>query len=259
MASGVNLPALAEPVFENEDTYEPRRRVLADTFTPTPEQLASKKLKVAFFDADSTLRVAPSGSVSANSARDMWLLPLVSQKIAQLNAEGYLVVIVSNQGGIPKNISLKQADAALDFVRSMTGWLNPQAQFHYFDFADKYDNDRKPATGMMDRLEQKIKDKYGADFVIDKAESFMCGDSAYKKGQTRPDGKEGTDFSDSDRGVAEKYGIKFVDPADLFRWRQYGYERFTSKAMVDEFFEKHPELKGKPTGRCPFPSLVPKP
>jgi len=231
------------------------RRVLDADYEPPADQLVAKKIKVAFFDADSTLRVAPSGSVSAGQERDVWILPLVSKKIAELQAEGYLVVIVSNQGGVPKNVSLEQADAALNFVRRMVAWLNPLAKIQYFDFAEKYDNDRKPNTGMMDRLNELLKAKFGAE--IDKEKSFMCGDSAYKKGQQRPDGKEGTDFSDSDRGVAEKYGIKFIDPADLFEWRKYGYERFPTLESVDEFFERNPELRGKPLGPCPFPSLVP--
>ncbi len=246
-----------KPIGSEEEAYVVQRRILADSYTPTPEQLKSGKIKIAVFDADSTLRLAPSGNVSANNGRDVWLLPLVTKRIAELNAEGYLVLIASNQAGIPKYISLKQSDSALDFVRRMAAWLNPSAVFHYYDFAENNDNDRKPNTGMLDRLEAKLKAKYGDKVVIDKANSFMCGDSAYKKTDTRPDGKPGTDFSNSDRGLAEKYGIRFSDPADEFGWRQYGIERFMNKKMIDQFFVDHPELKGKPVGRCPFPSLVP--
>jgi DNA 3'-phosphatase len=209
----------------------------------------SGKIKVAFFDADSTLRVAPSGQVSANGPRDAWVLPGVTSEIERLNAEGYLVVIVSNQGGVPKKVSLADADGALDFVRKMVEWLNPNARIHYLDFAEKYDRDRKPDVGMFERVERMIAEKYeGA--TIDLKQSFMCGDAAGEPG----------DMSDSDRKVAKNYhDIEFKDPADFFHWRKHGVTRFKSKAEVDEYFAKNPHLRLPFPGKCPFPSLVPKP
>ncbi len=217
------------------------RRTLPDDF----HYDGSGKIKVAFFDADSTLRVAPSGGVSAGGKRDVWILPNVSGEIARLNREGYLVVIVSNQGGVPKRVSLQDADGALDFTRKMIRWLDAEARIHYFDFAELYDRDRKPDTGMMERLEAMLIAKYGA--AIDRKESFMCGDAARK----------GIDLSDSDRKVADNFGIPFKDPADFFHWRRYGYERFTKKSQIDEFYEKNPQLKKPVSGPCPFPSLLP--
>src|SRR6188508_2373519 len=66
---------------------------------PCPD---TEKVRVAFFDADSTLRVAKNYTVSANGPKDVNILPFVGPKIAELNAQGYLVAIVSNQGGISK-------------------------------------------------------------------------------------------------------------------------------------------------------------
>lgn len=222
----------------------------------------SGKVKVAFFDADSTLRVAPSGGVSAGGKRDAWILPLVTTELARLQREGYVIVIVSNQGGVPKRVSMEDADGALDFTRQMIRWLNPEAIVHYYDFATGYDHDRKPETGMMERFEKTLKEdidkRYHANVEIDREHSFMCGDAAYKEGQTRPDGKPGTDISDSDRKVAENFRLRFIDPADLFHWRKYGYDRFEKKEQVDEFYAKNPQLKLPAPGPCPFPSLVKK-
>ena len=264
-------PPEAQQQAANTPPYQIGRQIISESFKPP-----TKKVKVAFFDADSTLRIAPSDSVSANSGRDVWLLPLVTKEIARLNAEGYLVVIVSNQGGVSKpgdpppkdgkpRPTLEAADSALRFVGQMAEWLNPAAKIHYYDFAENYDNNRKPKTGMFERVAEKIKEKFGEDYELDKEQSFMSGDSSWKKGVEIPadklepgQPKIGQDFSDSDRLVAEAYGIKFIDPAKFFGWRQYGIERFTAKPQIDAFYKAHPELKGpKPVGPCPFPSLVP--
>lgn len=231
-----------------------QRRKLSPLFAPKDPT----RIKLAGFDADSTVRVAPSGNVSANSGRDVWILPLVSQEIARLNEEGYLVALFSNQGGVPKMVSLEDADEALDFVRKMLVWLNPKAVIHYYDFAENRDHDRKPETGMFERAEGIVQKLYGPQAKFDREHSFMCGDSAYTSKQIRPDGKPGTDFSSSDREVAANFNIPFIDPADLFHWRKYGYERFENKQAVDDFFKKNPQLKIVMGERCPFPSLLKK-
>lgn len=224
------------------------RRIISDDYKFD----GNPNVKVAFFDADSTLRVAPSGSVSANSGRDVWLLPQVTTEMERLNQEGYFIAIVSNQGGIPKNVSLEDADEALDRVRRMSRWLNPKAIIHYYDFAENRDHDRKPQTGMLERVEQKLQEKFGAAVKVDRANSFMCGDSAYTSKETMPDGRPGSDFSNSDRLVAENFGIRFVDPADFFQWRKYGYDRIHKKAQIDEFFERNPSLIKPAPGPCPI-------
>lgn len=222
------------------------RRILSPNYRPT-----SKKVKVAVFDADSTLRVAPSGNVSANHERDFFLLPFVTEKIAELVRQGYLVVIASNQAGVGRHVTLEQADAALFRLRKLVHHFNPAAEIHYHDFAEKNDGDRKPQTGMIDRLEQILRDEFEDEFpgiAIDRKRSFVCGDAAYKKakkgepGQTRPDGSPGTDVSDSDRMLAHNAGMAFIDPADFFEWvKRGGPVRFHSKPEVDAFFEAHPE------------------
>ena len=50
------------------------RQRIASSFVPP-----SGPVKVAFFDADSTRRVAPSGKVSANGPTDVALLPGVER------------------------------------------------------------------------------------------------------------------------------------------------------------------------------------
>ncbi len=70
---------------------------------------------------------------------------------------------------------------------------------------------------------------------------MMVGDAAWKRGvDTRPDGKAGDDFSNSDRRFAETLrrvrkspkGIAFYHPRDVFGWAQRGVERISTLAEL---------------------------
>lgn len=200
-------------------------RLKFSDFTPP----ADGKIKVAFFDADSTLRVSKSGSVSANGPADVALLPGVAKKLAELAKEGYLINIVSNQQGVQfGHVSLDEADAALQYtiklIREAGGTV------HGYHFAEADGPRRKPDIGMASDLEAAAKQQFGAHVSFNLAESFMVGDSAYKKpsvdkrtgeakpGDKRPNGKDGVDFSNSDRLFAEKLGVPFHEPDSFFAW-----------------------------------------
>jgi bifunctional polynucleotide phosphatase/kinase len=166
------------------------------------------KVKVAFFDADSTLRVSLSGSVSANHINDVQILPCVSQRLAQLTRKGYLIALASNQGGVAAGfISYQTADGALRTTINKIKAENPAVRIHSYDFADQRDIFRKPNIGMAQALENNLA-KLGLS--IDKSNSLMVGDSLYKTYGH---------FSNSDRLFAENYGLSRVyDPADFFGW-----------------------------------------
>lgn len=207
-----------------EEIYElntPKRQTLLSPFTTNKDG----SVNVAFFDADSTLRVTKSGSLSPNSPNDYIILPNVTNTLARLYKQGYLIVIVSNQGGIPKFVSLKKAE--LSFKYLIRDLANNGAKVHYFDFGENYDENRKPEIGMATRLEQALK-RRGA--FVNKENSFMVGDAAYKKSlkdqpaEIRPDGREGFNFSNSDRLFAENYGIRFMEPQHFFKWADHGID-----------------------------------
>lgn len=220
--------------------YQPQRRQIASGY----QFDGNEAVKVAFFDADSTLRVSLSGSVSANGPKDVLLLPWVGAKLVELARQGYFIAIVSNQGGIPRHVSLENADKALAYAVELI--RRQGGDVHYFDFAELKGDDTKPGTGMAARLERALQEKFGANVRIDKDNSLMVGDSAYKRadakgpGDTRPDGKPGTHFSNSDRLFAENYGIRFEEPADFFGWRRWGVEVFERADEVKEFLQAHP-------------------
>lgn len=177
-----------------------------------------KQVKVAFFDADDTLRFAPSGAVTANSERDVFILPRVSEKMKELKKKGYFIAIVSNQGGVGLGkVPFEVADQALMYTIAKIQEKDPSLKIDYYDFAENSKEDifAKPNTGMAVYLENLLKQ---SSIQIDWSESLMVGDAQYGKNEVSPRGIRGSDFSNSDRLFAERLGIKSFHPRDLFQW-----------------------------------------
>lgn len=175
-------------------------------------------IRVAFFDADSTLRVSKMGAVTANTVDDVDILPFAAGAIRARTKEGFLVAIVSNQGGVAAGkTTLEVAEGALLTTVRKLGELG--AQVNYFDFAEGDNEDRKPGTGMATRLEETLQTKCGRG--IDKKLSTMTGDSGFKKDVDKDNakGEPDDDFSNSDRLFAENFGIAFAEPKDAFGWK----------------------------------------
>lgn len=212
-----------------------QRREIGSAFRPPP---GSAPVRLALFDADSTLRVAPSGKVSANGPRDVAILPRVAVKLAQVAREGYLIAIVSNQQGIEYgHVSFADADSALRHTIALLAAEG--APVHYYDFAEGGGEDRKPAPGMAWRLAALVEQRYQRS--IDWAGSFMVGDSAWKRGIDRePDGRLGEDFSNTDRLFAEAIatahpGFQFYHPRDFFGWTADGVRNFPGIDALKDF------------------------
>jgi DNA 3'-phosphatase len=188
-------------------------------------------IAVAFFDADSTLRVSKSGSVSANGVDDVNVLPFAAARIAELNEDGLLVAVVSNQGGVASGIlPFEVAQGALAFTAARLGDLG--ARVDYFDMADKKDEFRKPQTGMALELDRRLEETCGVG--VDLERSFMVGDSGFKAGEDgpHPDGRPADDFSNADRLFAENLGVPFHEPTDYFDWRRFGVFNIASEAEL---------------------------
>lgn len=203
------------------------------------------KVKIAFFDADSTLRVAPSGAPSANFGTDVAILPFLARPLIDLEKKGFLIAIVSNQAGIEKGyVTLKSANDALAYTVEQLA--RQKIRIHYYDFAEKEDENRKPGIGMAKELSERIKEKFGKE--VDWDNSIMVGDSAWKKGSDlEPDGRQGEDFSNTDRLFAENLvnsfgAVKFFHPRDFFHWVDYGIRNFSNYKSLQEFLKNHPEL-----------------
>ncbi|NLI77052.1 MAG: HAD-IIIA family hydrolase [Candidatus Riflebacteria bacterium] len=236
-------PAVAEGPAGDRPTA---RRLISPAFRPPA---AGGKVRLALFDADSTLRVAPSGSPSANTPDDVAVLPLVAPVLARLASEGYLIAIQSNQAGIEHGyITLEIAEKA--FQNTLAQLAAQGGVVHYYDFAEKKDGDRKPGTGMGERLATLVQERLGRE--IDWEGSFMVGDSAWKAGvDQEPDGTPGDDIGNNDRQFAENLrkkfgGVAFHHPRDFFGWAKFGVKNFKTWQDLQEAGRKHPELRTTP-------------
>lgn len=208
--------------------YPSKRRSLEAYTCPSTSQVDA--VPIAFFDADSTLRVSKSGSPSANTAEDVYVLPFAARKIRYFNDHGWFVAVVSNQGGVANGfITVETAEAALVTTARLLHEMGGRVD--YFDFAEAYDDNRKPkvgasgGTGMGDRLVAMLQDECGIGVAWD--QTVMIGDAGYKKGQddNHPwNDRPADDFSNSDRGFSLNMEIDFFEPAQqgAFGWDGYG-------------------------------------
>ncbi len=160
----------------------------------------NKRVPVAFFDADSTLRISKSGNVSANDGTDVNLLPFVAGKIRELNDQGYLVAVISNQGGVTNprvNLPEEEARNGLRRIAEKIHSHPVRGIVHYIDYATgesgSGDMFRKGiGTGMATTagltipggrmgLQQHLLQDCQRRSGIDWNRSFMVGDSTFKK------------------------------------------------------------------------------
>ncbi|KAI9766288.1 MAG: hypothetical protein M1835_007218 [Candelina submexicana] len=174
-----------------------------------------KKRRIAAFDFDSTLIRSASGNKFAKDGTDWtWWDASVPGKLHNVHAEGYQVVILSNQGGIslksdPKSVKHDQKRLA-EFklkVTSVFKQLDLPISLYAATARDKY---RKPRTGMW---EEMLED-YGLQ-VADSVELDNCifvGDAA---GRISGNGVK-EDFSCSDRNFSVNLNIPFCTPEEFF-------------------------------------------
>lgn len=196
-----------------------------------PTNATGRELPVAFFDADNTLRETRSGKPSPHGRHDVVINQKAFARLKELYENGYLLAIVSNQAGIELGmISAAQVEEAMqETMRLLT---RDEICFHYYDYADLRDKNRKPETEMAWRLERKL---HLAGYSINWNKSFMVGDAAWKKGHDlQPDGTPGDDHANSDRRFAENIAIKhpgfgFYHPREFFKEPEEKAHRKTSE------------------------------
>lgn len=106
-------------------------------------------VKIAAFDLDSTLVVPKDPKAKFATSRDdwRWWHPSVPVKLKQLHADGYLVVIMSNQSGVAKGTTN---------IKDITGKIEDMSKELGFELAAtiacNHDVYRKPCVGMWKHL-----------------------------------------------------------------------------------------------------------
>lgn len=164
------------------------------------------KPKIAAFDMDGTLITTKSGKVFPVNSHD-WriLLPQVETTLHSLVADGFKLVIITNQRGLAKSHSHEAEFKSK--VEHILQKLDISAQVYVCCGQGFY---RKPAPGVWEHLE-----KYGNGSVpINIQESFYVGDAAGRPANWEPKRKK--DFSCSDRLFALNIGLKFYTPEEMF-------------------------------------------
>ncbi|OCL12378.1 PNK3P-domain-containing protein [Glonium stellatum] len=187
---------------------------------PTATQLISlsaKGQKIAAFDFDSTLITSASGNRFGRDATDWkWWHSSVPGALRSLHKDGYLVAVLSNQGGISLRSDSKTVKSDLkrlaDFKAKVSAVLNQLDLPIGVYAATARDQYRKPRIEMWQELLRDY-DLESTDSV-DLDNSFFVGDAGGRLGSLA-DGIS-KDHSCVDRDFASNIGIEFKTPEEYF-------------------------------------------
>ncbi|EEH48399.2 polynucleotide kinase 3'-phosphatase [Paracoccidioides brasiliensis Pb18] len=170
---------------------------------------SGSKRRVAAFDLDSTLIATKSGRRFATNENDWkWWNPSVPKKLKELNDEGYLVIVLSNQKGISLKKNLKGGrleSKSLSIFKQKVAAVMQTLNVPFAVYAaTENDEFRKPRMGMW----REMVDDYDLNVCdsLDLKQSIFVGDAA---------GREG-DHSCVDRDFASNVGILFKTPEEFF-------------------------------------------
>ncbi|ORY12270.1 polynucleotide kinase 3 phosphatase-domain-containing protein [Clohesyomyces aquaticus] len=196
------------------------KSLLVGRYSPSAASQSTKALKggqkIAAFDLDSTLITSASGKVFGRDATDWkWWHSSVPGSLRDLHEDGYMLAVVSNQGGIslrgdPKTVKSDQKRLA-DFkgkVSAVLTQLDLPISVYAATGRDQY---RKPRTGMWQELLEDH-DLENAD-AVDLQNSFFVGDAG---GRAAVAGGASKDHSCVDRDFAANVGLAFRTPEEHF-------------------------------------------
>ncbi|MCJ1485322.1 hypothetical protein MMC06_005496 [Schaereria dolodes] len=174
-----------------------------------------KRTKIAAFDFDSTLIQTSSGNVFGKSAADWrWWHVCVPGALKKLYDEGFLIVVLSNQGGIslksdPKTVKSDQKRLSVFKAKATSVFAQLAIPISIYA-ATTRDIYRKPRPRMWDVMldDHDLDVGEGPNLV----HSVFVGDAG---GRAKRIGfKE--DHSSSDRDFAANVGINFQTPEEYF-------------------------------------------
>lgn len=211
----------------SEKTKEPEAvkfRIVNDTLLiaqhgdpTTAVQALPKPVKIAAFDFDDTVIATQSGNRFAKDERDWrWWHPSVPISLKRLSAEGYAVVVMSNQAAVSLRSDPKTPKNGMRSLNNLKGKIT--AVLTALDLpmtvlaASGHDLFRKPRTGMWETL----LGEYGlsGSGSVDLERSVFVGDAAGREGDKAKKVKK--DHSCSDRDFASNAGIGFKTPEEFF-------------------------------------------
>lgn len=161
---------------------------------------AVKSTKIAGFDMNDTLVSSKTGAPGYQVTISDWKLycEAVPGKLKALHADGYKIVMFTNQGNIRKAVEGKRAVAVKEYVDAFVAAVGVPILVM---MATSKDNFRKPSAGMWEELQ-----KLNPGLVLDKEASFYVGDAAGRPGEHSAD----------DAGFAKAVGVRFIHVDDYF-------------------------------------------
>lgn len=133
--------------------------------------------KIAAFDLDGTLIGTLSGRKFASDHADWKLMPHVKDKLKELHSSGYRIIILTNQGGLPKGKPTKD-----DFKKKMNAIATELDLPLLVIAASGQDIYRKPCTGMWNHLVEKENGEISPNL----SHSFYVGDAAGRSAEWKP-------------------------------------------------------------------------
>jgi histidinol-phosphate phosphatase family protein len=142
--------------------------------------------RCVFLDRDGVINVKPEPGKYVSTWEQFHFLPNISDWIRLFNALGFLVIVLTNQRGIAK-LAVRKQDLSIIHANMIHQLALQGARIDdifYCPHEEHTCDCRKPAPGLLLQAQRK--------WDIDLATSIFIGDS------------------DSDRKLAEDYGLGFV-------------------------------------------------
>ena len=148
------------------------------------------KNKAILFDYDGTLRLTKSGEHYPTDISDIEIIPGRTEKLLELQSQGYILLGVSNQSGIAKGLlSNDTAIACFEKTNEMLG-VNIDYKYCGHSVPPITCYCRKPGVGLGIEFIEKYK--------LDPSQCIMVGDLT------------------SDKTFAKRCGFKYIDAANFF-------------------------------------------
>lgn len=225
-------PASQKPKTEARVAWSERRvdegtppTLLVARYTHPEQEDASKPretpIKLALFDLDGTLITTASGKKFGGDPADWkWWDPSVPTRLRTLHAEGYVVRILSNQGGMtiqpdPKSKAPRTPKRLPQWKQKVAAILTQLDLPTTVYAATGKDMFRKPRPGMWKEV---CSDLGVSKDDVDVKASFFVGDAGGRLALPASGGRKATakDFSCSDRNFAHNVGIQYQTPEEFF-------------------------------------------
>lgn len=187
-----------------------RHQAAATTSRPRP-------WKVAAFDLDDTLITTKSGNRFSRGRDDWrWWNAVVPGRLKELHAQGYAIVVISNQAAVALRSDPKAAKGSMksvmNFKEKVTSVLNALELPITVYAATEHDLFRKPRTGMWEQMLQDCSLTEHGDIVWEAC--VFVGDAAGREADKNSGVRK--DHSCSDRDFAANVGIPFHTPEEYF-------------------------------------------